>query len=383
MPSLTRHPADTMSRLLARIGCLALLLSMFLVTPAGATAPQVTLTVVNQSDVEICYLFAAPAGRDDWGVDRLGSSATLAPGDSFAVRVAAGKYDIRAEGCDGSVLAEVRGADLSKDRTWHITGDNRAAGTETPRVTPTAALDNAEVTPAATAMSLVVLDQLLCCGQSVGGTMIWSIRYPRGWEVEYFGTQRQFLGAAIYDPAGSIRITLIPSGQPEAGSPMDTGEIESALDGLVKVRQGEEPGFAEFMREPVQGVLDTRLWGGTWPGRDERMWETYIVSIGELPYVGPMLPHTFMSLMGVRAASSDWAASVKIYEDMLATAQFKSLKDNTEIDGTAMGKPVVDAGMVRFCPKECAWEWISAAVEGWACPVYGEESSPYEVPCEP
>jgi hypothetical protein len=349
--------------------------------PAAAGEPEVTLTVINRTDVDICYLYLSPAGSDNWGLDRLGTKDTIPPGDSVDIELTPGRYDALAEDCDGETLAEVRGADISTDRKWTVrqpaprerepAQDDEDEG-EGPLGRPT---PPPSPTP-------VALDQLLCCGQSVGGTLVWSIRYPRGWEVEYFGTPRQFLGAAIFDPQGSIRVTLIPSGQPEAGSPMDTGEIESALDGLVKMRQAEDPGFAEFMRAPVPGALDTRLWGGTWPGETEPMWEVYIIYIGELLDVGPMFPHTFMSLFGVRAASSDWAAGVQIYEDMLATAQFKSVDGKTESGAAGLGQPAVEAGMVRFCPKQCAWEWISASVDGGACPVYGEESYPYEVPCE-
>jgi hypothetical protein len=384
MPNLTRYPVGAITHLLTRGGCVALLLSVFLATPAGAIAPQVTLTAINQSGVEICYLFVAPDGSNGWGTDRLGSGATLAPGDSFAVRVTAGRYDVRVEDCDGNVLDEVRGADLSENRTWTITGDNPPAGTETPRAQPTAAEDKPEVTPSATAIPSVVLDQFLCCGKSVGGTNIWSIRYPTGWKVEYFGTPSEFFGAAFSNPEESITVTFLPSAMPEAGSVLDTGNVDTFLDGLVQVRSGEDAGFREFLRQPVPGVQDTRVWGGTWRGRSDKMWETYVVFVAPLAYVAPQVPHTYFMMMGVRAASSDWATGSKIYQDMLESAQIKSLKgSDAQQDAVGMGQPAVETGMVRFCPKECDWEWISASSPGGSCPVYGEESSPYEVPCEP
>lgn len=355
--------------------------------PAAAAEPEVTLTVINRTDVDICYLYLSAVGSDDWGPDRLGPKGTISPGDSLDVTLTPGRYDARAEDCDGEMLAEVHGADIRADRKWTIrpkagqdsesntdAGDEREDDRQPAPPTP-------RPTVVATPMP-VTLDQFLCCGQSVGGTMIWSIRYPRGWEIEYFGTPREFVGAAIFDPAGTIRITFLPSGTPEAGGPLDTGEIESLLDGLVQVRQSEDPGFQEFLREPVPGLPDARLWGGTWPGETQPMWEVYFVQAASLGYVAPQLPRTYMTIMGMRAAASDWATGGRIYEQMLSTAKLKWLKDDSETDATELGGPAVDAGMVRFCPKECAWEWISAAVGNWACPVYGEESYAYEVPCE-
>jgi hypothetical protein len=341
---------------------------------AEAAGDEATLTIINESEVEICYVYLAPSDGDDWGDDWLGAKNTIPPGESHTIRLTAGQYDARAEDCDHNVLSEVQGATISGDMKWTVKGTDATTdqGTKPKK--------GQQPTPTRE----VALNQFLCCGKSVGETNIWSIRYPGGWKVEYFGTPDTFTGAAFSDPQGSIRITFLPSGTPEAGSSLDTGEVDSFLDAMVEIRRKEDSGFEEFLRQPVPGVPDARIWGGTWSGRDAKMWETYIVLVAPLVYVAPEVPQTYIMIMGVRAASPDWALGVRVYEDMLKSVQVKWLKDESRpnVDALALGEPAVEPGMVRFCPKECDWEWISAAEPGWACPKYGEESYPYEVPCE-
>jgi hypothetical protein len=340
---------------------------------AEAAGRKVTLTIVNASEVEICYVYLAPSDGDDWGDDWLGAKNTIPPGESHTMRLTDGEYDARAEDCDHNVLSEVQSATISDDMKWTVRGSDAATDQDT----------NPPKGQQPTPTHEVALNQFLCCGKSVGETNIWSIRYPGGWKVEYFGTPDAFTGAAFFDPQGSIRITFLPSAMPEAGGTLDTGEVESFLDGLVQMRRGEDAGLKEFLRQPVPGIEGARIWGATWPGQDDQMWEAYLVFVAPLMYIAPEVPQTYFTLMGVRAASPAWAAGVKIYEDMLKTVQVKWLKDTSaKVDAVEMGKPAVEAGMVRFCPKECDWEWISASQPGWACPVYGEESYPYEVPCE-
>jgi hypothetical protein len=45
----------------------------------------VTLTIDNETDYEMEYLFISPSDSDAWGVDYLDTSSTIASGDSYAV----------------------------------------------------------------------------------------------------------------------------------------------------------------------------------------------------------------------------------------------------------------------------------------------------------
>ena len=371
-----RGSSATCSRIMlwpqAALSTAFVVLHLALAPECALAAREATLTVINNSGVEICYIFLAPAGGNDWGRDWLGKKDTLPPDERRTFRLTAGAYDARAEDCDNNILSELHAAEITRDINWTISDSDAPGGED---IAPA----GDEEAPAQD----VALDQLLCCGTSVGGTNVWSIRYPAGWEVEYFGARSNFTGAAFFDPDGSIRVTFLPSGMPEAGSALDTGNVDEFLDALVQVRRQEDAGFREFLRQAVPGAPDTFVWGGTWPGRGEKMWEAYLVYVAPLAYVGPQTPHTYLLLLGVRAASTDWAAGVKIYEDMLASAQIKAVKEGgAEVDAGQMGRLAVEPGMVRFCPKECDWEWISASDPGWPCPVTGEESSLWEVPCE-
>ncbi len=80
---------------------------------------QASLTVVNQLDIPICYIYISPAGSAEWGGDWLGENA-IAPGSEYTFTFPEGTYDLRAEDCDGNRLTEEYGATLSGDMTWTI-----------------------------------------------------------------------------------------------------------------------------------------------------------------------------------------------------------------------------------------------------------------------
>ena len=53
---------------------------------SGATAPALTITVVNKSGWEIRSLYLSPADNDNWGVDQLNESS-ISPGASRTLNV--------------------------------------------------------------------------------------------------------------------------------------------------------------------------------------------------------------------------------------------------------------------------------------------------------
>src|SRR5574341_316109 len=64
-----------------------------------------SLTVVNDSSLEICYVFISPSDSDSWGDDWLGEDNTIPPGESHDIAgVEPGTYDIMAADCDGNEI---------------------------------------------------------------------------------------------------------------------------------------------------------------------------------------------------------------------------------------------------------------------------------------
>lgn len=85
-----------------------------------ATAPELSLSVVNNSQVEIQHLYLAPAGTDNWGPDQLNSP--IAPGHSRTLNVSWNQSTVKlvAEDNEGCFMSTTVGAEGSP--TWTITG---------------------------------------------------------------------------------------------------------------------------------------------------------------------------------------------------------------------------------------------------------------------
>ena len=81
-----------------------------------------TLTLYNQSDVAVCYVYLSPTTSDQWGEDWLGASEVIDSGGSRVFRVAMGAYDLRADDCDGNTLDTQWNVDLSGPVDWTVSG---------------------------------------------------------------------------------------------------------------------------------------------------------------------------------------------------------------------------------------------------------------------
>jgi S1-C subfamily serine protease len=67
----------------------------------------ITLTVVNQFSVPVCYMFISPSTSTEWGPDWLGATEVIHVGESTGFAVPAGVlYDFRADDCDHNSLQE-------------------------------------------------------------------------------------------------------------------------------------------------------------------------------------------------------------------------------------------------------------------------------------
>ena len=232
--------------------------------------------------------------------------------------------------------------------------------------------------------TVVELGEFLCCGQTTGGTRIWGINYPRGWQVVLLpNNPAEFYGALFIDPQSSTVVAYIPGATTVPGAITDVGNVDLFLNGLVAERQQEFRGFAEVHRRPLPGVPSGRLWVGTWPGQQEQEWEAVIAVVNptNLEFVMPGMPRGNLTMMGVRAASSQWTRGQDIYERMVASVRVRRLDGGYAPWDSGVGEPNVAPGMVRFCPRHCDWIWVDADRPGWACPRDGAPTEPYKVRC--
>ena len=93
-------------------------------SPADKTAlpaqSLVRLTLTNQSDWSVCYVYISPPSEDTWGNDWLGSEEIVKFNQSRIFEVQPGVYDIRAENCDYIGLNEQYEIDVSTSTNWVV-----------------------------------------------------------------------------------------------------------------------------------------------------------------------------------------------------------------------------------------------------------------------
>jgi len=79
------------------------LLQPVYITGIATIAPTATITIVNNGNAVIFYVYISLSTASDWGSDRLAAS-TIPAGGSFTFTVAPGTYDIKAEGGSHDVI---------------------------------------------------------------------------------------------------------------------------------------------------------------------------------------------------------------------------------------------------------------------------------------
>ena len=82
------------------------------------TAGPFTLTLANDTDFEICFLYVSPSSASDWGEDRLGG--TLPSGATINVLLEPDTYDVLAEDCENVTVATAFGIDVNEDVYWSL-----------------------------------------------------------------------------------------------------------------------------------------------------------------------------------------------------------------------------------------------------------------------
>jgi S1-C subfamily serine protease len=74
------------------------------VEPDAPDGDGVMVTLANDSNDTICYMYFSPTTSTEWGTDYLGSENVIEPGGEFDFEVAPAEYDMRVDDCDGNAL---------------------------------------------------------------------------------------------------------------------------------------------------------------------------------------------------------------------------------------------------------------------------------------
>jgi hypothetical protein len=81
-----------------------------------------TVSVINSSSVDICFLYISPSTSDSWGDDVLGSGNVLSPGETFDASVSPGTYDFRADNCSNEEIDSEQDVEVTAEGvTWTFT----------------------------------------------------------------------------------------------------------------------------------------------------------------------------------------------------------------------------------------------------------------------
>lgn len=114
IPSTFLRPALAASAL-ALAACIPIVSGSTTPSPAEL-AGSTPIRLVNVTQRPICYVRLAPAGSADFGGDWLGQSETVAVGNYRDFGVRPGSYNFRVESCDGGVIQQQLGVDMTAAR---------------------------------------------------------------------------------------------------------------------------------------------------------------------------------------------------------------------------------------------------------------------------
>jgi hypothetical protein len=89
---------------------------------SGATAPSLTLTVVNNSSWEIRYLYLSPANNDNWGSDQLNDSS-ISPGATRTLNISWDQSTVKLVGEDRDGCFLYTTVETSGNPVWTIASD--------------------------------------------------------------------------------------------------------------------------------------------------------------------------------------------------------------------------------------------------------------------
>lgn len=84
------------------------------------------LTLKNDSGITLCSVYISSTESDSWGDNWLDENEAIRSGGSRSFQVPEGAYDMRADDCDGNLVAYYMGVDLTGSMTWSLDPLQRA-----------------------------------------------------------------------------------------------------------------------------------------------------------------------------------------------------------------------------------------------------------------
>jgi S1-C subfamily serine protease len=98
--------------------------STFALGGGQAPAPSsgdAMVTLVNETSRAVCYVYMTPSTSTTWGPDAMGGTGIIPTGTSRDFQVASDTYDLLAQACDGSLIAQAYDVQVSASGyTWHL-----------------------------------------------------------------------------------------------------------------------------------------------------------------------------------------------------------------------------------------------------------------------
>jgi hypothetical protein len=119
----TAPPTQTLSAQVAAMGT-AVRLARATVTPTPeATIPTdlISVTFINMTQQDVCFLYISPVESDQWGEDWLGAETVLYPGESIVIEgIEQRRYDVKAEDCENDEVWSASGIRLADGKIVEI-----------------------------------------------------------------------------------------------------------------------------------------------------------------------------------------------------------------------------------------------------------------------
>lgn len=96
------------------------------VPPTPTASGMAELRVKNDSGISICFVYISPTDSESWGENALAGNEVIRSGNQRVFRVPEGSYDLRADDCDGNLVAYHMGVSLAGSMTWSLDPLQRA-----------------------------------------------------------------------------------------------------------------------------------------------------------------------------------------------------------------------------------------------------------------